>query len=362
MEKTAERRLHYVDVAKGIGIYLIVLGHAFVGFVSQVIYVFHVPAFFFLSGFVYRKKTARVFWREKLMRLYVPYLIFALLSILLFSVLGEFMASRLGLELESNSLWESLAGMLYGNPRTGLMRWNRPLWFVLCLISVYLLAGFTEIAAARFGKAARFLAMALGFGGGWLFSEPLHGIALPFCLEHALLGLVYFELGVLCRNLGLGDKLGEFAKRKLPGLLTAVALLAAVCGISYYIGVAQMISMEFGRSYLLCFFASLCGILFLLLISLYLQGSRLLQRLGQCSLAILMMHKFPLLLFQTVIPVTKTLLEQGNTLGGVACALTVAVVVTGVCLLAAVALEKVFPLAVGKWKPEKQPAGTHGSR
>ena len=57
-----EKTLHYdwVDVAKGMGIVLVVLGHAIADILPnvyifrktfQIIYSFHMPLFFFLSGF-----------------------------------------------------------------------------------------------------------------------------------------------------------------------------------------------------------------------------------------------------------------------------------------------------------------------
>src|SRR5512140_3521698 len=49
------KRIEYIDIARGIGILLVVLGHndfaAFSPFFHQVIYSFHIPLFFFLSGY-----------------------------------------------------------------------------------------------------------------------------------------------------------------------------------------------------------------------------------------------------------------------------------------------------------------------
>ena len=49
------KRIEYLDIARGIGILLVVLGHndfaALSPFFHQVIYSFHIPLFFFLSGY-----------------------------------------------------------------------------------------------------------------------------------------------------------------------------------------------------------------------------------------------------------------------------------------------------------------------
>src|SRR6266545_108761 len=49
------KRIEYLDIARGIGILLVVLGHNDLGAISpfahQVTYSFHIPLFFFLSGY-----------------------------------------------------------------------------------------------------------------------------------------------------------------------------------------------------------------------------------------------------------------------------------------------------------------------
>src|SRR5688500_482902 len=52
---TMSKRIEYLDIAKGIGILLVVLGHndfeVISLFVQRLIYSFHMPLFFFLSGY-----------------------------------------------------------------------------------------------------------------------------------------------------------------------------------------------------------------------------------------------------------------------------------------------------------------------
>lgn len=54
MEKISKRRIEWIDIVKGIGILLMVIGHA--GVSSQIkvwIYGFHMPLFFILAGYLY---------------------------------------------------------------------------------------------------------------------------------------------------------------------------------------------------------------------------------------------------------------------------------------------------------------------
>lgn len=85
------KRLDWIDIAKGIGIILVVLGHTlvpqvretgFAGFLWIFIYNFHMPLFFFLSGYLFEKGLFHYtnkgkFILGKLQYLMLPYLIFS---------------------------------------------------------------------------------------------------------------------------------------------------------------------------------------------------------------------------------------------------------------------------------------------
>ncbi len=61
-----EKRIGYIDIAKGLGILVIVLAHNdLAGYhptLHKFIYAFHIPLFFFLSGMFFRPE--RVLWRD----------------------------------------------------------------------------------------------------------------------------------------------------------------------------------------------------------------------------------------------------------------------------------------------------------
>ncbi len=77
-----------VTYAKAIGIILMVLGHAGCGLpkLVDVVYMFHMPLFFFFSGYCFKEKyfdQARVFLRQRVKGLYWPYVKWSLLFLLL---------------------------------------------------------------------------------------------------------------------------------------------------------------------------------------------------------------------------------------------------------------------------------------
>lgn len=76
----SEKRNTYLDVIKGIGIFLVVLAHVSESHsITRVIYSFHMPLFFIISGYVYGKynkvENCRLFVQKKISSLLVPYFV-----------------------------------------------------------------------------------------------------------------------------------------------------------------------------------------------------------------------------------------------------------------------------------------------
>lgn len=82
MDKTRET---WVDIAKGIGIILVIMGHANCPNLPHgIIYSFHMPLFFFLSGlFISRQceNNFRIYLKKNFKSLLLPYFYFNIISI-----------------------------------------------------------------------------------------------------------------------------------------------------------------------------------------------------------------------------------------------------------------------------------------
>lgn len=79
-----------VTIAKGIGIILMVIGHSGLdGYPTRLIYMFHMPLFFFLSGFCFKKSyifAPRKFIMRRIKSIYVPFVKYSLLFLVLHNV------------------------------------------------------------------------------------------------------------------------------------------------------------------------------------------------------------------------------------------------------------------------------------
>lgn len=71
----AENRLTYMDIAKGIGIVCVIVGHMNDRFIQQIVFSFHMPLFFIISGFFLPSKiTPNELLAKRVKQLLPPYI------------------------------------------------------------------------------------------------------------------------------------------------------------------------------------------------------------------------------------------------------------------------------------------------
>ena len=84
MSQNVKNRIEWIDYSKGILIILVIAGHAIpefdlhLDYLAHFIYSFHMPAFFILSGYLFRYKkdiNTVEFAKKKAKQLLIPYII-----------------------------------------------------------------------------------------------------------------------------------------------------------------------------------------------------------------------------------------------------------------------------------------------
>ena len=189
-----EARAGWLDAARGVGIVLVVLGHALRGIESSpaeldpglfaaadsMIYLFHMPLFFVLAGMPFPRSAAKTsprgFLRTRGARLLAPMLIWTYLFLALRALAGPAANSPVGF--------------------ADLLRWPLPpyehLWFLWALFLIQA-ASFAGFALSRaLGWAMLAVLAAAGPAALALRLVPLE--ALPI-VENALLHMPFFALG-----------------------------------------------------------------------------------------------------------------------------------------------------------------------
>ena len=131
-----KQRINWIDWAKVFAIYLVVLGHLLSktgreGYIFNFIYSFHMPFFFFISGYLFniKENNFRSFLKGSIRSLLVPYV--------LLNLIGNFFLIPtwvLAKQWPIDQLFYFITADGRGEPG--------PTWFLVCLFQVRLLSYF----------------------------------------------------------------------------------------------------------------------------------------------------------------------------------------------------------------------------
>lgn len=127
MIKSVNAREAWLDLLKGIGILFVVIGHIAVNEIREFIYLFHMPLFFLVSGYLYKPISVKLCINKKFNQLIIPYF-----SFLIFLSIPHFL--KLILDLDFAGIKELMRDLLFGG--VWLKGWFSVFWFVTCLFLV----------------------------------------------------------------------------------------------------------------------------------------------------------------------------------------------------------------------------------
>ncbi|WP_288153334.1 acyltransferase family protein [Phocaeicola sartorii] len=248
----------WLDYARVIGIFLVILGHVEQHFPSflitdlvlkdvwHIIYLFHMPLFFIISGYLFSgKKNDRVsfsFIYGNIRMLLVSYLIYQIAYIpLILKSHSE--------EICNGAFWvKVLLGIVMGDgydtPYSIYI--CLPCWFIICIIQLRVLFGLVTIN--------QFSGIILSlFSIVFLWFRKYFGLDLFFCLDSTVMAIPYFLFGYWLKSENKSfDKLSYGYS-----VLSSIALLAILLLILCYNGPAQMNGPSYGKYVVFCYLAGI---------------------------------------------------------------------------------------------------------
>ena len=219
-EPQTRPRLEFIDVARGIGIFFVLLGHNLWARSrgSAVIFNFHMPLFFFLSGLFFSPEKART-WAgilEKVVSILAPVPFFALRGGMVFLAQPE---------LAGECSKKTLYGLfVHGEPW-----YDKPLWFFTSLAGVVLAFSYASrllSGTRRTFRIGLFFATCLALSFASAATPPVfRKLWSPAMLPTIPLGLFWYGLGHFSR-----PAVGRLERNRTnaPALLTVAAVLGLV--------------------------------------------------------------------------------------------------------------------------------------
>ena len=273
-----KKRMSYIDVAKGIGILLVILGHCLAyGCQNQLfrcIYSFHMPLFFFLSGYVFHSKEATVFFSGKLKALLLPALFFQIINLMTYVAVVCGVGIAIGKNLAIYHGLISFGGF----------------WFVITLLYVSsLFYVFYEKIVRRFAKknwimfcTALFLLVIGLIYASSIADKPNEPIATT------MTAFFFYTVGVI-----LNPKWTRIDS-DLKSRTIAFFVGAVFLGLCFYLNGFSAVNVDFNTSRygnkLLFVATALTGSFAIFLISCAISKSRILEWYGKNSLMLLFVH------------------------------------------------------------------------
>lgn len=273
-----QSRNAWVDYAKAIGITLVVYGHVarglynagidtpqpFYQLADSIIYTFHMPLFFFLSGlFFYTSvtKRGRVSLIESKIDLIVyPYIVWSIIQGVIEAALSEHTNGSVTYSEVFSLLWE---------PRAHF-------WFLYALFLIFCLAA---VLFSVLSKRAAVVVLIVS-GIAYVYSSALPGIlALHFIAKN----FVFFMFGVV---FSLHLSIDRLSSRPML-ILLAVTFAAAQFVFHYVLG------FNYSDRGILSLLIALVSILFVISASAVLAGNRpseFVMLIGSSSMAIYLIH------------------------------------------------------------------------
>lgn len=267
-----------IDIAKGIGISLMVIGHSSApAAIHNFIYTFHMPLFFIIAGYLmnYEKwrNKFRFFVKRRLERMILPYFF---MSICVFYPLWYFAVIGFS-KYKTHDIADPLnvfADIFYATFVGDGMSFNAPLWFLPCLfVSELIFFGVLSISKQTYFRCAIvcFLAI-IGYLIKWM--------NLPWSIDIALVVQVFLLFGYIIKNF-------NFSRKYLIVFIPVLLFINSMNGID--------ISHRLYGNIFYCYIGGIVGTLCMLLISDMLCDYKKsfmtwLSYLGKESMAILMWH------------------------------------------------------------------------
>lgn len=187
------KRISYLDIIKGFGIFFVVFGHiVHIGALRDYIWNFHMPLSFFVSGLLYNSNLKfKDFLLKRIKSIYIPYVLFFCITFCYWLLIERHVRGG------EYSILHQLIGLPYGTYEGNHLYFNGALWFLPCLFATEML--FYPIG--RIKNKIGIIAFLLLFYIVGTVLKINHIDYLPFGLHTAFFATIFYGFGYLSKQI-----------------------------------------------------------------------------------------------------------------------------------------------------------------
>ncbi|MGX8882274.1 acyltransferase family protein [Methylovorus sp. SPW-M1] len=275
-------KINWIDILKGIGILFVVIGHMTPKdiFLTDFIFLFHMPLFFFISGYLFKPTTdLKGYARKKAIHLLLPYLTFLCVIYILPTVINLIYENR----HYFGTFKEITTGVLLGG--RALRGIESVFWFVTCLYATQLLVNWLLI---KLPKLANYLCagmLCISYVNAYF-----HDIWLPWNINVVLAAAPIFFIGHVYKRI----------PNKIPYEWTAFIVAGAAISLllAGFDNTYDMKAAQYGLPFI-TFLSAIAMIVVLIKIATWLEHINYVRELfiqiGQASIIIMFLHQLVLI-------------------------------------------------------------------
>lgn len=334
----AKERIHWIDIAKGIAIICVFFGHTMSvpEAIRDFVYFFHMPAFFFLSGYCFsnRRKIGE-FVVNKLKSIVLPIFTLGLGGSILVGLMMQFVKHDV-----VDWKWIFLNPIVqYGEHS---LLWYLAALFVVMLVFYAMTKLFKENNIALIVSS-----FVLGFGSYCFISFV--GITLPWSIDTALVALPFVALGYTLKK---SEKANRLNKLWILIASFALCIVSGIVNSSFFNGV-EMHTNTYGNIFLF-YLSAVVGCIMICSASMLIKQNKMLEYFGRNSLIFYAFE--PIQYFTNFLLKIFGFLDADNP-NKIICftvSIFAIIFITVASCILAVIVNKFFPFLIGKKYEKKE--------
>lgn len=287
------KRIEWIDIAKGIGIILVVIGHiSQIKVLNEIIYSFHMPLFFMISGFLHKNKND--FIKHKVRTIIFPYIFFSIITFIYwFFIESKFRNQQVSLKYLINIF------IACGGEKN--YPYNAPMWFLPCLFMTEILFNILQKLEKKY---TNIIIVILGICG--YFYPKIFSIRMPFCLDVMMVAICFYYIGFMIRP--IMSKINDMnIEKSFKISIGAIILMVLTVFLAVFENGANMNELKYNNM-ILFYLTAILGSVSIMILSMNLR-SEVIKDIGKNSLIIMCIHE-PVK--RVIIVLCSKLLKTGN--------------------------------------------------
>lgn len=331
-----------LDSMKGIGIFLVIVGHISTNkFLNIWIYSFHMPLFFFISGIIYymsKVYTSKEFLLKKCKSLLMPYFMFSALSFIYWYFIERYIRGS------DKSAIHQFIEIFVSQGGDGNHEFNVVLWFLPCLFVTEILFDFIR----RKFKDRKLIVFFLAICSitGFIFSKYA-SIRLPFSIDTMFVIMPFYGLGFLIAP--VFKKINSLiTDNKI--IISIICILSSMGVVFFYKG--NNFNNNNYSNYILLYIVAVIGIISIITFSNIINKNKPLLYLGSNTLVLMCIHE-PLKRIILIIVSKITNINMDILRSNILLILLVSILLILIMYPFVIIINKYMPFMLGKFKSKK---------